>query len=123
MSFASLVFESDRPQAKDVAIQLLSKAAANPIAHGYAVHISNTILGKIALKKGDIATAVKHLSSAGSAPASIGLSLKGPDMSLADALLESGETQAVSVFLDQCYRHELSDTSRRSIGSLARSHL
>jgi hypothetical protein len=36
-------------------------------------------------------------------------------MTLAEALLEAGETQSVSNFLDQCDKHQLTDSSKKML--------
>ena len=68
--------------------------------YGNVVYEGNQILGLAALKKGDVAAAKKYLIAAGKTRGSPQLNSFGPEMSLAQALLEKGETEAVLEFLD-----------------------
>ena len=68
--------------------------------YGNVVYEANQILGLAALKKGDVAAAKKYLIAAGKTRGSPQLDSFGPEMTLAQALLEKGETECVLEFLD-----------------------
>jgi hypothetical protein len=68
--------------------------------YGNVVYEGNQVLGLAALKKGDVDTAKKYLIAAGRTPGSPQLDSFGPEMTLAQGLLERGETESVLEFLD-----------------------
>ncbi len=68
--------------------------------YGNVVYEGNQILGLAALKKGDVAAAKQYLIAAGKTQGSPQLDSFGPEMLLAQALLEKGETASVLEFLD-----------------------
>lgn len=72
--------------------------------YGNAVFDAHTILGRVALERGDIDEAGRHLLDSGRTPGSPQLNSFGPSMILAEGLLERGETEAVQEFLDLCGR-------------------
>jgi tetratricopeptide (TPR) repeat protein len=73
-------------------------------ATGDAVHDGNIILGRVALKKGDIKQAKKFLLQAGYTPGSPALESFGPNMSLAKELLDAGEKDIVLKYFVLCRR-------------------
>jgi hypothetical protein len=87
----------DRAKAAKYARQLLAVRIAS--GTGQAVYSGNHVLGVLALYKGDVATAKKHLMAASKAPVSWWVKQPGPDFSLAERLLEMGEREAVCAFL------------------------
>jgi tetratricopeptide (TPR) repeat protein len=70
--------------------------------YGNALHDGNTILGRIALQRGDIVGAKQHLLAAGETPGSPQLDSFGPNMTLAKELLEKGERETVITYLQSC---------------------
>jgi hypothetical protein len=66
---------------------------------GVAQHDANDILGRVALRAGDIATAKQHLLKAAKATGGPPLTTIGPRMDLAQELLERGERDAVANYL------------------------
>jgi hypothetical protein len=60
------------------------------------------ILGRLALREGDIEAAKRHLIEAGRSEGSPTMSSFGPNMSLARDLLVAGEQQAVLDYFGQC---------------------
>ena len=70
--------------------------------YGNAVQDSNLILGRIALKEGNIEKAKGHLIEAGKSPGSPQMDTFGPNMSLAKDLLEKGEKETVIEYLTLC---------------------
>jgi len=69
---------------------------------GPAVHYGNIILGRLALKNGNMELAKSHLIKAGHTPGGGTLTSFGPSMSLAKGLLEKGEKDAVIQYLELC---------------------
>jgi tetratricopeptide (TPR) repeat protein len=70
--------------------------------YGNALFEGNIVLGRIALQHGDIVDAKEHLLSAGETPGSPQLDSFGPNMTLAQELLEKGERDAVLTYLQSC---------------------
>ena len=67
-----------------------------------AVQRANTILGRIALRTGNLPRAKQYLLDSSSPQAAKDVSLSGPTMVLAKELLEQGEREAVLQYLDNC---------------------
>ena len=67
------------------------------------IHIGNTVLGRVALRKGDLSEARSRLLASGqiSTPSPV-LESFGPEMSLSNELLEKGESETVLKYLDLC---------------------
>src|SRR5205807_946215 len=76
---------------------------------GNAVHNGNSILGRIALKRGDKEEAKHYLRLAGATPGSPQLDSYGPQMELAHELLLLGEDDAVIAYLEACKKFWDSD--------------
>jgi hypothetical protein len=72
--------------------------------YGNALHWSHIYLGKVALIEGDVEAAKIHLKVAGETPGSPQLNSFGPDLSLAQALLEREEREVVLAYLEGCSR-------------------
>jgi hypothetical protein len=70
--------------------------------YGNAVYDAHTILGRVALGRGDVRGAERHLLEAGRTPGSPQLNSFGPNLILADQLLERGSSEVVLEFLDLC---------------------
>ncbi len=70
--------------------------------YGNAIHDANNLLGRVALKRGNIEKAKKHLIEAGKTPGSPQLNSFGPSMALAQELLENGERDVVIEYLELC---------------------
>ena len=69
---------------------------------GNRIHYGNVVLGRIALADGDLPEAGARLIAAGETPGSPQLNSFGPDMALAKALFERGETLTVIRYLELC---------------------
>lgn len=69
---------------------------------GNRIHHGNLILGQIALLDGNVDDAKSRLLLAGKTNGSPQLNSFGPNMSLAKALLEQGETDVVLAYFDLC---------------------
>jgi len=72
--------------------------------YGNAVHKGNIVLGRVALRRGDINAAKYHLLASGRTPGSPQLDSFGPNMTLAKELLERGERTAVVAYFNDCSR-------------------
>src|SRR5262245_55079955 len=70
--------------------------------YGNAIHDGHMVLGRVALKKGDVDTAKRELLLAGATPGSPQLDSFGPNMSLAKELLEQKQTDAVVEYFALC---------------------
>ena len=62
----------------------------------------NAILGRVALKRGDVKKADQYLLAAGATPGSPQLDSFGPNMTLAKELLEKDQTDVVLQFFKLC---------------------
>jgi hypothetical protein len=69
---------------------------------GDRIHQGNLVLGRIALRAGDVEQAKRHLLASAKTKGSPVLSSFGPNMSLAKELLEKGERQAVLDYFALC---------------------
>lgn len=69
---------------------------------GDAIHQGYIVLGRLALRKGDIEEAKRALLAAGKTPGSSGLASTGPNMQLAKDLLDRGESATVLQYLEEC---------------------
>jgi tetratricopeptide (TPR) repeat protein len=80
----------------------VAKKYPNNWDEGNSIHQANIVLGRIALKNGDIKTAKQYLLKAGHTPGSPQLDSFGPNMSLAKDLLEAGERDTVLQYFQLC---------------------
>jgi hypothetical protein len=101
---AKAAFEAGEfDKARSYATDLLAKASLPDfLEHGRAIHHGNLVLGRLALKAGDVEKAKEHLLKAGLVSGGTNLSSFGPNMMLAKELLELGERQVVIKYLKQC---------------------
>ena len=91
-------------KASKYAKELLSEASKDPddVNYGNALHDGNIVLGRLALRKGDVKSAGSLLLEAGRTPGSTQLNSFGPNMTLAQELLENGERDVVLQYLTLC---------------------
>ena len=104
---ANLAFElEDAQAAKTYATQALDVAGQrSDIIEGIAVgpqalHDANDVLGRVALRSGDVQLAKQYLLKAATTPGGGSISTVGPRMTLAQALLEHGERDVVLEYLE-----------------------
>jgi tetratricopeptide (TPR) repeat protein len=71
-------------------------------AHGEAVLTGHLVLGRLALREGDVEAAKRHLLAAGRTPGSPMLNSFGPSMALADELLREGHREVVLEYFELC---------------------
>lgn len=83
-------------------LQKLAPKYKNDWNYGNAIQDFNIVLGRLALKSGDIAAAKKHLIAAGHSPGSPQLNSFGPNLMLANELLRRGERTVVLEYLELC---------------------
>ena len=107
-------------KARAYAEELLKATDRESWNYGNAVHHGHLILGRIALREGDLKTAKEQLLAAGETPGSPQLNSFGPNMVLARELLEKGEKEAVLEYFKRCgsfwKRDKLADWTREVEG-------
>ena len=105
---ARLAFANhDYEKAELAAARLISSATERHDSssdYGNAIHDGNSALGRIAVQRGDISAAKEFLGKASKSAGSPVLCTFGPDMDLAQDLLEIGERKAVIDYLWACHR-------------------
>lgn len=102
---ANLAFEiKNYENAKDYAEELLKSSQEYPSDwnYGNAIHDGNIVLGRLALLDNEIPKAKEYLILAGKTPGSPQLNSFGPDLSLANDLLQIDETEIVLEYLSLC---------------------
>jgi hypothetical protein len=72
--------------------------------YGNAVQDSNLVLGRIAIREGNLGRAKEYLLASGGGPGSPVMRSFGPNMSLANDLLEKGERDVVLQYFELCRR-------------------
>ncbi|MEO8592476.1 MAG: redoxin domain-containing protein [Candidatus Solibacter sp.] len=82
--------------------QLALDLGADDGNRGGAWHTGNIVLGRIAVKKGDIDEAKRRLLAAGNTTTTPSLGSFGPDWNLAQELLLAGEPETVLQYIDLC---------------------
>jgi hypothetical protein len=70
--------------------------------YGEAIFYGNFVLGRIAIRQGDLKQAGQYLLAAGATPGSPALDSFGPNMTLAKELLEKGESGVVLKYFALC---------------------
>ncbi len=85
------------------ATTLLTSVKKQPnFGKGAAIHDGNMVLGLVAAKRGDVARAREFLLKSGRTPGGPGLNSGGPNMLLAQKLLELGEREVVLEYFALC---------------------
>jgi tetratricopeptide (TPR) repeat protein len=83
--------------------------------YGNTIHNANQILGRGALREGELADAKTYLLKAGATPGSPQLNSFGPQMQLARELLEKGEKETVLQYLDLVSKFWASDKEQSEL--------
>ena len=92
---------NDFGQLKELAKEILMLAAVYRCNwnYGNAIHNTNRMLGLVSIKNGDIDTAADYLLKAGKSTGSPQLNSFGPELDLANELLQLGKVDAVKSYL------------------------
>jgi len=96
-----------RPKDYDKPDSLYEQDTAGNSIHtdyGVAIHDGNMVLGRIALREHRLADAKSYLLKAGMTPGACTLNSFGPNMSLAQDLLEAGQRDTVLQYFKECRR-------------------
>ncbi len=70
--------------------------------YGNAIHKAHSALGRIALRRGDLESARRHLFASTDSMGSPQMNSFGPNMGFADEMLKAGEKEAVLLYLRRC---------------------
>jgi TonB family protein len=91
-------------KASSYAIELLQMAHGDTrdLDSGDAIYDGNMVLGLVVLRQGNVAEARRYLLESGKTPGSPVLGSFGPDLTLAQELLQKGERDTVLEFLTLC---------------------
>jgi TonB family protein len=91
-------------KASSYALELLQSAndQKGDWNYGNAIYDANMVLGLVALRQGNVTEARRYLLESGKTPGSPQLDSFGPDLTLAQELLEKGERDTVLEFLTLC---------------------
>ena len=84
-------------------------------AFGNRIHDGNLILGRIALREGNLEEAKNRLVAAGTTPGAPNLNSFGPNMMLAKELLDQGEQDVVFKYFYLCSRFWDSERAREKM--------
>jgi hypothetical protein len=98
------IFAEDHARAESAARALLEAAPrfAGNWAYGNFLHQGHIVLGQVALARGDLPLASRHLREAGTTPGSPQLNSFGPNLALASELLAQGGRDEVIGYLVDC---------------------
>jgi tetratricopeptide (TPR) repeat protein len=103
---AMAALEADATAEARIYANRLLKIAARHDDKGFgnSRHYGNMILGRLALRMGELEKAKEYLLKAGEIPGSPQLDSNGPGMALAKELLEQGERETVLQYFTLCAR-------------------
>lgn len=88
-------------EARAIAETLLASNTVTNWNYGNLIYDLHSLLGRIALREGDVAAAKRHLAESGKTPGSPQLNSFGPDLVLAGELLQKGQLDVVLAHLDK----------------------
>lgn len=96
----------DTGTVQGLALNYLKMAEHHKDSHNYgnAIHQANTVLGLVALENDHLEKAEAYLVAAAATPGSAQLTSFGPNMLLAQKLLQMGRRRVVLQYLNQCGR-------------------
>jgi thiol-disulfide isomerase/thioredoxin len=92
--------EFDAGQTSEAARDAAKVLTVAPPRSGDEIHKAHTLLGRVAMKRGDLATAKQSLLASARVETTPTLSSFGPGMQLAQQLLDAGERDVVIEFLE-----------------------
>ena len=101
---------------------LAANTETNDWNYGNIIYDMHSLLGRIALREGDMAAAKRHLVESGKTPGSPQLNSFGPDFVLAGELLQKGERDVVLEHLDKIAVFWANPDRNPSRSSLALEH-
>jgi len=103
MAAKAAIEANDVGKARQFATTALAQAGSrNDNTTGQTIHDSHVVLGRVALRAGNVAEAKAQLQQAAHVTGGGTLTSFGPNMSLAKELLERGERDAVVQYLEAC---------------------
>jgi hypothetical protein len=104
VDLARAAFDAGDAKATVYANELLNVAPqySTDWNYGNAIYYGNWVLGRVALQQGNTAAAGQYLLSAGATPGSPQLHSFGPNMMLAQELIQKGQTAEVLQFFKLC---------------------
>ena len=103
MAAKAAIEANDVGKARQFATTALAQAGSrNDNTTGQTIHDSHVVLGRVALRTGNVAEAKAQLQQAAHVTGGGTLTSFGPNMSLAKELLERGERDAVVQYLEAC---------------------
>jgi len=103
MAVKAAIEANDVGKARQFATTALAQAGSrNDNTTGQTIHDSHVVLGRVALRTGNVAEAKAQLQQAAHVTGGGTLTSFGPNMSLAKELLERGERDAVVQYLEAC---------------------
>jgi hypothetical protein len=103
MAAKAAIEADDVGKARQFATTALAQVGSrNDNTTGQIIHDSHVVLGRVALRTGNVAEAKAQLQQAGHVTGGGTLTSFGPNMSLAKELLERGERDAVVQYLEAC---------------------
>ncbi|MFA6242397.1 MAG: hypothetical protein WC655_15790 [Candidatus Hydrogenedentales bacterium] len=88
--------------AKELLAVLQSESGGMEWNRGNIRHKANIVLGRVALRRGDVDSAKQHLLEAGKTEGSPQLDSFGPNMALAQELIAQGERTVIIEYFDLC---------------------
>lgn len=100
----AVAFESgnlDQAVASAKELLTLSESFTNNANHGNAVNSAHTVLGRVALQRGDTIAAIDHLNQSAVDATNPQTNLVESSLELARDLIRAGEKQSVIAYLDQ----------------------
>ena len=112
---AKTAFEANQIDNARHYAELALKITHSGWSFGNRIHHGNLILGRIALREGNIEEAKNRLIAAGTTPGSPQLDSFGPNMALAKELLEKGEQDVVFKYFLICSNFWDSERARDKI--------
>lgn len=101
-SMLSMAVNAEEDEKAELWAKELLETAEPGWNEGNALHKSHLTLGRLALKAGEIEEAERRLILAGQIPTTPQLGSFGPNMVLAQELLQRGRRQAVLEYLEEC---------------------